>query len=128
MYSNEAPKLGKQLFFVFFAKADGNGLIMRAFLTLDAAKEDCATLEGFVTCIVPVAVDETYWWNGKNKTEVSVRDLGQKMVRAVEMIADGTDFDQTAKAMGFRPENDRGLQSMGEVGSGAPKPKARNRR
>lgn len=87
----------EQLFFAFFAKDDG--LRARQYLTLEAAKEDCAGLweAGFVTCIVPVSVDQTFWWNGENKTEHPVGELREQLVLAHEMQDAGVPLDTRKK-------------------------------
>ena len=104
----------EDLFFVFFAKDDG--LCARQFLTLEAAKEDCADLwgQGLVTCIVPVSLDQTFWWNGENKTEHPVGELRAQLVLAHKLDDAGVPLDTT--------ENRKGIPTLGRSGT---KPRSR---
>jgi hypothetical protein len=85
----------EQMYFVFFAK--DNGLCVWHFLSLEAAKEGCDELKGYVTCIVPVSINETLYWNGRHRqnTERSVKQLWDELVLAQVMEMDGFKLDTT---------------------------------
>ena len=103
------PRFSDQLFFVFFAKDDG--LVLRQFLTLEAAKEESAELweAGFVTCITPVSVEQTYWWNGKKKSEYQVGEIRGQLALAHKLDDAGVPLDTT--------ENRKGIPTLGRSGT-----------
>lgn len=95
----------EQLYFVFFAKDDG--LVVRQFLTLEAAMEGCDELsDRYVTCIVPVSVDEQFCWNGKVKAEYSVKALRDDLMVAHALDAAGVELDTQS-------QNTEGRVSLG---------------
>jgi len=94
----------EKVFFVFFSKDDG--LCLRRFLTLEGAKEGCAELaDRYVTCIVAVSVEETYWWNGRIKQEVPVSRRRAELLAAEALDAAGVPLDT-------RSENREGIPTL----------------
>lgn len=91
----------EQLFLVFFA--EDNGLVLRQFLTLKAAKEECAELSeaGFVTCITPVSVEQTFWWNGKKKSEYQVGEIRGQLALAHKLADAGVPLDTAGNRKGI---------------------------
>jgi hypothetical protein len=98
-------KKNEQLWFLFFSR--NNGLVVQQFLTAEAASEASAALgmDGYVTSIVPVSVEERFLWNGAVSAEYSVKALRDDLIAAHALDAAGVKLDTEST-------NEKGVRSL----------------